>query len=172
MKKLLILLMILIPTVASAWIYKTPAGIIITANQRTITQYEKHWGLDWDNIDWSIADDIFYAMKDYYGDEVKKVTTKGLRIGIGLFSDCATCAPGWETNTQWGCLDGGYAWMYKTIIIHLGDDPGQGEHPFSKTALVHEFSHFFLFAINSPCKWDNPVCGEYYPSAEILGIYE
>ena len=172
MKTLLILLFVLIPTIASAWTYKTPAGIVVSANNKTITQYEEHWGLSWDDIDWARIDDTFYALQEYYGGKALRIEPKQLRVNIAPFADCSACAPGLESKTRYGCLEGGYIYSRRTAFFHLGDDSGQGENSFCATAMPHELMHFFLFMMNSECKWDNPGCGEYYPSMQLLGIYK
>jgi len=52
---------------------------------------------------------------------------------------------------QWVCVDGGYFYWTNTILIHLGDDPGQGENAFCQTALGYELGHAFLKNLQDEC---------------------
>lgn len=73
-------------------------------------------------------------------------------------------------STQWGCIDGAYVYYANTIMIHLGDDNGQGDQAFCLTALDHELDHHFLRIIRNKC-WFSEAgsCSQYYPSAYGVG---
>lgn len=158
----IILFFLLIPVSVGAWEYTTPLGITITASDKVIKQYERHWyqctdtfypfrpyreqyqncsGLKWADIDWDVIDLIYESERQRFGGVPNADPTR-LKIVIKkLQYSCVDEEP--NSFEMSGCIDGIY-YSNNGIAIHLGDDSGQGTW-FGGTAVVHELEHYFRF---------------------------
>ena len=155
-------LLIILALFCFGFTYKTPLGITVTASPQTVIQYEQHWGLRWDNIEWNRIDDFFLKLQEAYG---SNANPKRLRIKIMPWHpNCVDAeSPEYEKEFLYRgwCIDGAYPGQ---VLIHLGDDSGQGENAWCLTALDYEMGHLFLRAKRDPCwYWEfNVDCPTHY----------
>jgi len=197
-KLLLILLLLFVVTDAQAFTFRTPLGITIKAKDTTVSQYNAHWacyegpyfpkrpthpnanlyriGPKWANIDWSIIDDYYLLLSDKYNEAGHP---ESLVIWIYPLNynckDESSYPYSYEFSyPDYGCIDGIYP-NANTIVIHLGDDPGQLwdyslNNPFCATALDWEMFHYFLYWKGDSCWWDefNPACQAKYRAPSEL----
>ena len=142
-------LSIILAVLCFGFTYKTPLGITVTVSPQTVTQYEQHWGLRWDDVEWGRIDEFFMRLQEAYG---SNANPKRLRIRIMPWHPRCVDAESPEYEKEflfWGmCIDGAYSGQ---ILIHLGDGPGQGENSWCLTALDYEMGHFFLRAKRDLC---------------------
>jgi hypothetical protein len=195
MKKLAMVLIVLALSwgTVEAFTYVTPLGITIKATTATINQYNTHWanwegpvfpkrpgahpswspyriGPKWATIDWDQVDRMYLELSDKYG-----VTGSPSTLVIKIYPlnyachDESSYPYSYEFSyPDYGCIDGIYP-DTNTIIIHLGDDPGQLwkyslNASFCATALDWELFHYFLYWKGDGCWWDefNLVCQAKY----------
>lgn len=145
---------------AYGWDTRTPLGIRVKAPTKAIAQYEAHWSLSWDEINLEAIDDLFLALQGFHG---TNYDPRKLKIMIRPFRSC-----GDDLGINGPCYEG---WLAgSSITIHLGDDPGQGESAWCRTALSHEMNHWFLRG--TPCFWgiDRGECHEQDPSGWDFGL--
>lgn len=159
----------------TAWTYTTKGGMLIQMEQSTREQYELRWngeGFYFNDIDWEVLDEIFYAVRDYYvslGWNVSGASYQA-KVYIKPWDDRCHDAENLDqpyeisevlNSGQDGCQDG-WSW-HGWIYFHLGDDPGQGHwflpndgrpsvwfDAFMETAFPHEVKHFFQVVAGLP----------------------
>ena len=163
-------LSILLAILCFGFTHKTPLGITITAFPQAVTQYEQHWELKWDDIEWERIDQFFLGLQEAYG---SNTAPKRLRIRIMPWHpNCVDAeSPEYEKEfLYWGwCIDGAYPGQ---VLIHLGDDSGQGENSWCLTALDYEMGHHFLKSKRDPCwYWEfSGNCPSHYISSHEVKL--
>ncbi len=129
---------------STAWTYTTPAGITVSTERSTITQYNSHWEVNlsnavtwkWEDIDWLTLDEAFEIFKCFYCNYLdwncKDAQPYELKIYIKPWDsrcvDAETPSQPYEiyeyVGDAWQCVDGWLSPGNSTIFFHMGDDPG------------------------------------------------
>jgi len=137
-------------SISDAWTTTTPNGILIKARDRAINQYEEHWLYeDWNEIEWEALDEAFTIMNGLFE---TSLNPQQLRVVIRPWNKRCVDKEQLDTKemrTAYGCLDGYYR-APNTIVIHMGDDEGQGNDAFVGTAFFWELNRHFLYHTGDP----------------------